>query len=506
LRTSDQPRTVQPADLGIGRLFWAIPEAVIAADVDTGTIVLFNPAAERMFGYAPSEVLGQPIEVLIPPALQAGHRAGIARYRESGRGPWVDTGRMLELPARRRDGDDITVELSLSRVNDTQLAGQYVLAVIRDVTQRRQIADALHTREAQLAEAQRLAHLGSWEWDLDRDRLTWSDELYRIYALDPETELTYAAYQARIHPEDREHVQRVVQQAREYGTAFHHEHRVVHPDGALHFVEGRGEVERDEQGRVVRMHGTALDITERKEIQRLLEVRAAELARSNADLEQFAYVASHDLQEPLRAVVSYLQLLEKRYKGQLDERADKYINYAVDGARRMQTLIGDLLAYSRVGRSAAQLVETDTQASLAAAVARLRSALDENGGCVTHDPLPTLAVEPGQLEQLFQNLIGNALKFRGVQPPRIHVSAERGADEWVFRVQDNGIGIEAAYHQRVFILFQRLHTRAEYPGTGIGLAICKRIVERRGGRIWVESELGQGATFCFSVPDELPHG
>jgi light-regulated signal transduction histidine kinase (bacteriophytochrome) len=233
---------------------------------------------------------------------------------------------------------------------------------------------------------------------------------------------------------------------------------------------------------------------------------AQELARSNADLEHFAYAASHDLQEPLRMVSSYVQLLARRYQGELDADADEFIAFAVDGAKRMQLLINDLLAYSRVGTRGKEFGPTDCEVVLQQALANLRVAIKENAAVVTHGPLPTLKADDSQLVQLLQNLIGNAIKFRNENAPEIHISADCVDDEsnWLFSVRDNGIGIAPQYAERIFVIFQRLHTREEHPGTGIGLAICKKIVERHGGRIWVESEPGKGSKFCFTLPARGP--
>ncbi len=257
---------------------------------------------------------------------------------------------------------------------------------------------------------------------------------------------------------------------------------------------------RDRRGRITGMQAVARDISERKRGEEVLAQQAQELARSNAELEQFAYVASHDLQEPLRMMASFSQLLEQRYKGHLDADADEFIGYIVDGAIRMQRLINDLLTYSRVGRLGRPLTPTDCAEIFETTLLNLRSAIEEASAVVTAGPLPVVMADATQLVRLFQNLIGNAIKFRGDSPVRVHVAAEHQGGMWLFSIQDNGIGIEPQYLERIFLIFQRLHNRHDYPGTGIGLAIAKKIVERHGGRIWVESERGRGSTFYFTLP------
>ncbi|TVT22079.1 HAMP domain-containing protein [Amycolatopsis acidiphila] len=232
----------------------------------------------------------------------------------------------------------------------------------------------------------------------------------------------------------------------------------------------------------------------------VLDARTQDLERSNAELEQFAYVASHDLQEPLRKVASFCQLLQRRYSGQLDERADQYIGFAVDGAKRMQVLINDLLAFSRVGRIVREPVPVSCEAVVAQARNNLSDAIEQSGATVEVDELPTVLAEVPLLTAVFQNLIGNALKFHGEDPPHVRVTAERDGEFWRFCVQDNGIGIDAEYAERIFVIFQRLHAKSDYPGTGIGLAMCRKIVEHHGGTIWLDTEAESGSRFCFTLP------
>ena len=276
--------------------------------------------------------------------------------------------------------------------------------------------------------------------------------------------------------------------------------RYLHKNGTWRILEVIGEnlLDNPAVGGIV---VNSRDITEREHAVQELKQTTDELARSNADLLQFAYAASHDLQEPLRIIDGFIKLLAHRYKNKLDVKADEFIGYTLDGVERMRELIKDLLEYSKVGTKGIDLKPADFSLAVEKAVFNLKSTNEENGAVVTHDELPTVTVDISQMSSLLQNLISNAIKFHGMEVPRIHISAVREDNEWVFSVRDNGIGIDPKEAERIFVVFQRLHTREEYSGTGIGLAICKRIIERHGGRIWVESEPEKGSAFYFTIPD-----
>lgn len=266
------------------------------------------------------------------------------------------------------------------------------------------------------------------------------------------------------------------------------------------FGDEKGNLEDSQKAVLNILEDLAVEKNRVEQTQIELAKRAKDLARSNEDLEQFAYVASHDLQEPLRMVANFTQLLADRYRDKLDQDGLDFIGFAVDGATRMQRLIQDLLLYSRVGSRGKEFEPADCNEVLGAAIVNLQAAIEESGAAITHQVLPVVMADASQLAQVFQNLVGNAIKFHGEAPPRVDISATRQGNAWVFAVRDNGIGIDPQFADRIFVIFQRLHGRGEYPGTGIGLSLCKKIVERHRGRIWVESKSGQGATFLFTIP------
>ena len=327
-----------------------------------------------------------------------------------------------------------------------------------------------------------------WDWNVENERATHYPSEEHVFGTTVESWEDYADL---IHPDDRESAQRVLERSLETGEPKHEEIRIVR-DGEVRWIEAPGRPITDADG-LTRMVGVARDITERKTFE--LQLKA-----SNERLEQFAYVASHDLQEPLRMITSYLDLLENRYRDELDDDAREFIDYAVDGAGRMQEMVQDLLTYSQLDTDAEPLEPTGAEAVVETALDVLELQIEENDAEISVSELPTVEADENQLEQVFQNLVSNAIKYRGDDPPRIGIDATRQNEMCRFDVTDNGIGIDPAYADQIFEVFKRLHTNEEYQGTGIGLSLCQKIVEHHGGEIWVESEPGQGSTFSFTIP------
>ncbi len=477
-------------------LLEAAPDAIVVVN-QAGEIVLLNLQAEKQFGYRRDELVGQQVKNIIPEGFAERLLADDLRSAEDALAQQIGTG--IELTGRRKDGSAFPIEIMLSPLESAE--GILVTAAIRDISVRKAAELHLAHMEAryrglleaapdaivvvnQAGEIVLLNLQAEKQFGYRRDELVGQ----QVKNIIPE------GFAERLLADDLRSAEDAL--AQQIGTGIELTGR--RKDGSAFPIEIMLSPLESAEGILVT--AAIRDISVRKAAELHLLQTVEELNRSNEELGQFAYIASHDLQEPLRMVASYTQLLSRRYKGRLDTDADEFIAFAVDGASRMQRLIDDLLAYSRVGTKGQDLLDTSSEEALKQALLNLRGAIGESGALVTHDPLPTVLADEMQLVQLFQNLVGNAIKYQDPGVPRVHVSATRnGAKAWTFSVRDNGLGIDPLYFEKIFGVFQRLHGRDEFAGTGIGLAICKKIVERHGGSISVESKPGEGSTFRFAL-------
>jgi PAS domain S-box-containing protein len=479
-------------------LLEAAPDAMVVVN-QAGEIVLLNVQAEKQFGYSRDELVGQQVKNIIPEGFAERLIADGTRSAAEALAQQIGTG--IELIARRKNGTEFPIEIMLSPLESAE--GILVTAAIRNITTRR---DA----ETHLAQME-----GRYRGLLEAapDAMVVVNQAGEIVLLNVQAEKQFGYSRDELVGQQVKNIipkgfaERLIADgtrsaaealAQQIGTGIELNGR--RKDGTEFPIEIM--LSPLESAGGILVTAAIRNITERKKSEEHLVKTVGELKHSNDELQQFAYVSSHDLQEPLRMVTSYTQLLAGRYKGRLDSDADEFIAFAVDGCNRMQGLIKDLLAYSRAGTNGKALREVSAENSLNEALANLRASIDQSGAVVTHDALPALRTDETQLTQVFQNLIGNAIKYHGPETPEVHISATKNCrNEWTFSVRDNGLGIDPQYFERIFILFQRLHGRDEFEGTGIGLAICKKIVERLGGRIWVESQPEKGSTFYFALPE-----
>jgi PAS domain S-box-containing protein len=471
-----------------------------------GVITAWNRGAERQFGYASTEAVGKSIEMLDGPD-QAGAFAGTGESTLAG-----NELSGLEIQVRHQDGRTVDVSLTVSLIRDPDGGVAGLSYIARDITERKAAERAVRDLQDGFRAAFDHAPIGVALESIDPQSsgalLQVNRSLCEITGHSAH-ELLETTLERLTHPDDLEEERKLLSRLRAGEiSSYSLEKRYLRPDGSTVWVMHNASTVYNPAGRMLYVIAQVEDISDRKAAQESLslahdelERRAQDLERSNTDLQQFAYAASHDLSEPLRMVRSYVQLLARRYEGKLDADADEFIEFAVDGVTRMQALIDGLLMYSRAGTSEYAIGPVDCSEIVEAALMMLKARLDDTEAEIVIEPLPTVQADEAQLAQLFQNLIGNAVKFVSGRKPRVEVSAERREDEWCFSVADNGIGIDPKHADRIFAVFQRLQGRGEYEGSGIGLAICKRIVERHGGRIWVESQPGEGSTFRFTIPD-----
>jgi len=473
-----------------------------------GHITFWNPQAEKTFGWTEEEAMGQELtDVIIPAAFHASHTAGMKKYLASGHGPMLN--KLLQLNAVNSQGVEFPIELTILPI--MQGSEEFFCAFIRDITERKNAEESSRISNERYDLVAKATNDAIWDWDLNTGKVfRTGNGLKTLFGYDTaQASLNNHFWIDKVHPDDRDSMLSKRNDILEdvSKNLWEDEYRFLKADGHYAFVYDKGLVIRNAAGVAFRMIGSTQDITHLKETEVLLqklnenlEKRARELQESNLELERFAYVASHDLQEPLRMVSSFLQLFEKKYKGNLDSTADQYIQFAVDGAFRMKKLIQDLLEYSRAGSIKEIEGVTDMNEVVKEVLAVFSERIEEQEAIVTTGPMPVLIhTRKTQLFQLMQNLVGNALKFHSTEKPFIQISAQENETHWIFTVQDNGIGFDKKYAEKIFVIFQRLHSKDAFSGTGIGLSICKKIAERHNGSIWVESETGKGTTFFFSI-------
>jgi PAS domain S-box-containing protein len=476
-------------------------DAIIGKTLD-GTITSWNRGAEAMFGYTSAEAVGRPAQMLIPPE-RTSEEPGILLL--IGRGESVEH---FETVRMRKDGKAIDVSVTISPIQDNSGAIVGALKIARDITERKRVEQAL--KESMAKNDAAFKKLADIKFAMDQHAIvavtdlqgtiTYVNEKFSAitgYSKEEAIGQNYRMVNSGYHPKE------LFQQMYETigkGRVWRGEIRNRAKGGSIFWVDATIVPLLDAEGKPLQYITIRTNISERKQVEERLADKAKELTRSNQELEQFAYVASHDLQEPLRMVASYTQLLSERYSGKLDQDADKFLNYAREGALRMQVLIRDLMAFSQVPQTDAPRKRVDCNLALEDSLQSLTAAIEESGAVVTHAALPNVWADQTQIAQVFQNLIGNAIKFHNGAPPECAVRAEKMGANWLFSVSDNGIGIAPEYAENIFVVFRRLHARSEFPGNGIGLAVCKKIVEHYGGTIWVESKVGEGSTFRFTLP------
>ncbi|HEV8712378.1 MAG TPA: PAS domain S-box protein [Candidatus Binatia bacterium] len=491
LRARRAEEAVREAATQYQLLFEKNPTPLWVFEAETLRVLAVNEAALRFLGYPRDEFLGLTLRELRPPEDIPVLLETYARVANHHSTPAFSLAKEMRL--RGKDGTLLDAEL---RWGPLMFQGKKAwLAIAVDIAARKQAEEA-RAHLAAIVESSEDAILSK---TLEGIILSWNTGAERLYGYRA-AEVIGQSVTLLMPPERLDDLSFILDRLRRGVPIEQYETVRRKKDGTQVAVSLMVSPMKNAAGQIIGASTIARDLTARRQAEEYLARLFAELQRANAELQQFAYIVAHDLSVPLFTVANLLRLLDKEYRGKLDATADKYINFAVESAKRLQALIRDLLAYMRVGGTALEYTAVDCEVLLQHTLGDLQGVIEESRAAVTHDPLPTVHGNAGLLGLVFQNLIGNALKFRGATPPHVHISARRDDCQWLFSVRDNGIGLDPRQAERIFQVFERLHARNAYPGTGIGLAICKKVVEQHGGRIWVDSEPGKGATFSFTLP------
>lgn len=488
-------------------------DAIISIDAEQ-RIVLFNAAAEALFRCPAAEAIGSPVERFIPEHFRTLHGDQVRQFATAGIAART-VGQTMAFWGMRADGMEFPIEASISKVH---VGGQWRLTVIlRDITERRRAEEQLKASESRFRLLCDFAPVLIWMSGLDKG-CTWFNRPWLDFTGRTMEQEVGAGWTEGVHPDDFERCLHIYETAFDRREPFAMEYRLRHHDGEYRWIFDQGVPRFEGRMGFTGYIGSCFDITERKtaaaQVQRLnadleqrVRERTAELERSNdallhsnSELQHFAHAAAHDLQTPLRSIAGFTQLLQREVQGQVNERADEWLSLVIDNTKRLHTLIQECLAYTRLDAQGLPFQAVDLRDVADQVVTSLAVLVQETGAEICCDPLPTLSVDRTQIAQVLQNLIENAIKYNQSKPPKLAIGCEFQEDEWLFSVADNGIGIDSRHHERIFEIFRRLHTYSQVPGTGIGLALCRRIVERHGGHIWVESRPGEGSTFYFTLP------
>ncbi len=494
----------------------AAPNGMMFVDQD-GSIVMANQLLAEQFGYLKTDLVGQPLEVLIPERFRSTHPGQVRGFLVVPESRPMGSGR--DLYGKRKDGTEFPVEIGL---NPLAHEGQtYVLASLVDITDRKKReAQHIATLSNRLVLATQSANIGIWEWDVGRNNLIWDARMYALYGLPRESQHDlYSTWVEALHPDDRQSVEETLQLALQGKQDFQVEFRVIWPDHSIHWLHGSGSVERDSAGVALRMVGVNWDITAEKAAQEVLVTYNEELEKSNQELDDFAYIASHDLKEPLRGIFNYATILLEDHAPNLNEDGKVRCDTLCRLSRRMEELLDALLYFSRTGRTELAMQLTDLDQALGNVLETLDVSLKEQGTLLNVPQiLPEVYCDSIRVGEIFRNLITNAMKYNDKAEKWIEIGFRDGANTSsdtngqpkeipIFYVKDNGVGIREKHFQSVFRIFKRLHGRDKFGGgTGAGLTITKKLVERHGGRIWIESAVGEGTTFFFTLRRNQSHG
>lgn len=482
-------------------------DAIICIDTKEA-ITFWNKQAEVIFGWKEKEALGQQLsELIVPEPFRKHHREGMKHYLKTGEGRALNV--LLELSAIKRNGEEFPIELTVIPIKQGEEL--FFCAFIRDITERKKSETSIIQANERFEKVTEATNDAIWDYDVTNNTLFWGQGFQTLFGYNlEENKPSFESLVSLIHEEDRERVTSKITEFMQDQNLknWHEEYRFIKADGSVAFVIDRATFIRNKEGKVVRVIGAMTDITKQKNheaqliaLNESLQSYAKELERSNEELEQFAFITSHDLQEPLRMVSSFMDQLKRKYEDKLDDKALQYIEFATNGSKRMKQIILDLLEYSRAGRPTDLIEKVDINEIITDFKLLRGKIIDEKSAKITHDNIPVIKTYKTGITQVFHSLLDNAIKYsKKEKAPNIKITCKEENDKWIFAVKDNGIGIDPRFFSKIFIIFQRLHNREEYEGTGIGLSIVKRHIDFLGGKIWVESELEKGATFYFEIP------